>query len=446
MKKNKFLLSLVLLSSFIFSSCDKRSDNTYTVIWKNYNDEILEVDENVKAGTLPTYDGLTPVKEEDDLYRYEFNGWEPEIKEVTANISYKATFTSIEKQVETYTITWVNYDDTVLEVDENVSKGTLPTYDGSTPTRDSDSECDYEFNGWDPEIKEVDSNQTYKAKYKKNYKINIDSSPSFISATNRIEYGYYPQTNINDETLINNIKNNGTILSNGYYYFNNKLYTSLVAKTYPGGEYDFANGDTISDDNEYWFSVDKISWIILKDNNDDTYYLMSEYLLDTSLFYSNYDDRNINDQIIHSNNYLYSDLRNNLNNNFYDSFFNLCDDYLLEMDVGDNNFDKLSVLSKDELLDTSLGFEADETSISGTRTSKVTDYALARGAWASHGKDQTSINKNPYEYNGMYWTRTSSSDFNHASYVVNSAGYLSEYVVDRTSISIRPVISLNYKF
>ena len=32
-----------------------------------------------------------------------------------------------------FTITWKNDDGTVLEVDENVPKDTLPTYDGVTP-------------------------------------------------------------------------------------------------------------------------------------------------------------------------------------------------------------------------------------------------------------------------------------------------------------------------
>ena len=45
------------------------------------------------------------------------------------------TVCSCNGQKETYyKVTWLNYDQTVLEVDENVKKGTIPSYDGKAPT------------------------------------------------------------------------------------------------------------------------------------------------------------------------------------------------------------------------------------------------------------------------------------------------------------------------
>ena len=46
----------------------------------------------------------------------------------------------------------------------------------------------------------------------------------------------------------------------------------------------------------------------------------------------------------------------------------------------------------------------------------------------------------------MYWTKSPSLKFTYSSYVCNSSGFLSEYVVDRSSVSIRPTIILNYSF
>ena len=62
-------------------------EKVYTVTWKN-GDEVLETDENVFAGTVPTYDGATPVKE-----GCTFIGWSPEVTAVTGNITYTAVFT-----------------------------------------------------------------------------------------------------------------------------------------------------------------------------------------------------------------------------------------------------------------------------------------------------------------------------------------------------------------
>ena len=39
-----------------------------------------------------------------------------------------------------YTVTWLNYDGSVLEVDEEVLEFALPTYDGETPLKERDFE------------------------------------------------------------------------------------------------------------------------------------------------------------------------------------------------------------------------------------------------------------------------------------------------------------------
>lgn len=50
---------------------------------------------------------------------------------------------------EVGSVTWKNWDGTVLETDENVAEGTIPTYDGVTPTKPDVEKFSYTFAGWD---------------------------------------------------------------------------------------------------------------------------------------------------------------------------------------------------------------------------------------------------------------------------------------------------------
>ena len=54
--------------------------------------------------------------------------------------------------VNTYTITWKNYDGSILEVDEKVEEGTLPVFNGQTPSKANDDTYMYVFTGWTPSV------------------------------------------------------------------------------------------------------------------------------------------------------------------------------------------------------------------------------------------------------------------------------------------------------
>ena len=64
-----------------------------------------------------------------------------------------------------FTVTWVNFDNKILEKDEKVQKGEMPSYDSSEPTRASDAEYIYTFDKWTPAIAPVKADITYKATF-----------------------------------------------------------------------------------------------------------------------------------------------------------------------------------------------------------------------------------------------------------------------------------------
>ncbi|MDY0143733.1 MAG: InlB B-repeat-containing protein [Bacteroidales bacterium] len=166
--------------------------NTYTITWENYDGTVLEIDENVFYGFMPTYDGVTPERTTNAQFTYSFLGWSPIVSEVAGNTVYTAQFSNT---TNTYTITWENYDGTVLEIDENVLYGFMPTYDGFTPERTTNAQFTYSFLGWSPIVSEVAGNTVYTAQFSNttnSYTITWKNHDDTILKTERISYGIIP--------------------------------------------------------------------------------------------------------------------------------------------------------------------------------------------------------------------------------------------------------------
>ena len=167
--------------------------NTYTVTWKNWDGTVLETDAEVPYGADPSYDGAQLAKAGDAQYSYSFTGWNPEPAAVTGNVTYTAVF---KESVNTYTVTWKNYDGSVLETDENVPYGTTPTFDGAEPVRASTDQYTYSFKGWDPAVSTVTGDAAYTATYTETVRTytviwkNYDDS--VLETDNAVPYGTTP--------------------------------------------------------------------------------------------------------------------------------------------------------------------------------------------------------------------------------------------------------------
>ena len=169
--------------------------NTYTVIWKNWDGTVLETDENVTYGTDPEYNSETPTKAGDAQYSYTFTGWSPAVDTVTGDITYTAVF---EQTVNQYTITWSNWDGTLLKT-EQVAYGETPVYSGETPTKAGDTQYSYTFTGWTPEITAVTGNAEYTAKFEQvmnTYTVTWKNADGTVLETDEnVAYGTTPEYN-----------------------------------------------------------------------------------------------------------------------------------------------------------------------------------------------------------------------------------------------------------
>lgn len=86
------------ISVLCLTSCQKTNKPTYyTVKWLNYDNSVLEVDEKVLKGEIPTYNGETPTKPSDDTYDYSFIAWDKELKPVESDISFVATYNAFKR-------------------------------------------------------------------------------------------------------------------------------------------------------------------------------------------------------------------------------------------------------------------------------------------------------------------------------------------------------------
>ena len=69
--------------------------SVHTITWQNSDKDntVLEIDENVKYGDAPSYNGSPPTKPDDEGYYYTFKGWSPTVSDVTGNQTYVAEYT-----------------------------------------------------------------------------------------------------------------------------------------------------------------------------------------------------------------------------------------------------------------------------------------------------------------------------------------------------------------
>lgn len=327
--------------------------------------------------------------------------------------------------------------------------------------------CDtYSFDGWYEGTSAINDETTYTFEMPaKDYSLvayfeRTDEwnkthgvTPVVDTINKTVTYGLYPQTNVNDESLLASLNALTTPESNGWYLFENEYYAKTKANPY-ATSYTFDNGTTIVKDTTYWFKCEPITWNILSENDGSSYYLLSSKLLDAQRYGESYSgtksktDYQGNTADVYANNYQYSDIRTWLNTTFYNSAFNLdnskvltttVDNSAATTDKSSNEFacdptnDKVFLPSYQDYANNSYGFDS-STNSSLTRYCKTTDYARAVGSY--------SCSLEAYLNNGYYFMR---SPYSYNSMVAWDVYYQGNFGSGSTSAndSVRPAISLS---
>ena len=270
------------------------------------------------------------------------------------------------------------------------------------------------------------------------WKKTVGAIPTLSSNGKNITYGLYPKTHVSDAVTLASLNNLTVTDTNGYYRFNDVYYARCFGKSAATGSitYVFDDGSAIKNDEIYWFKCEPIVWNILQ-SSDNTYSLVSSLLLDTKRFdraSSLYDD---------------SEIRKWLIGDFYNSAFALDDASLNQVTVdntgktrytntildGDGSTeDKVYLLSYQDYIDSSLGFNSDKHTYDPARYTLTTDWARANGCYYRYDDD--------YNKCGCYWTRSSGNGRDVASYV-DDCGWLNiNDSVTRSTYCVRPAINV----
>lgn len=273
--------------------------------------------------------------------------------------------------------------------------------------------------------------------------------PLFDDYHGTVKYGLYPQRNVNDTDLLDqlNALAEDDALENGWYLLNGKYYVKVVATPFDTLHPDnnkFDNGDIFTNGNTYWFACEPINWHVVDENYGELT-LVSSVLLDKHVFCEN-------PSSLYQ--YSYSDIRTWLNGDFYNNAFLLDNSRIITTEVdnsaastystsnpyaSNNTRDKVFMLSYQDTMKEIYGFR--KSTSDAARRCLTTDYLRAIGASFYTGSS--------YLYTGAYWTRSPSANKASLGYQAltcdSSGANTNQTIYNNLGTSVRPCITISIK-
>jgi hypothetical protein len=277
--------------------------------------------------------------------------------------------------------------------------------------------------------------------------------------------GKYPQTVVENSSLLTALEKARDTDSDGYLEYGSDEYKKVTGAPYGSG-YKSASGNvTFASGTTYYFKVEPIQWRVLSGKGTARGLVMAEKILTNSAYYTSTTNRTISGSTVYPNNYQYSTLRAMLNgldgssysvanfsgNGFLDVAFTEAEKAHIATTTVDNSAattgsssnsyacantsDRIFVLSYQDLINTSYGFNSSRSNYDAARRGVLTDYARATGAWMSTDSS--------YYGNNCWWSRSPDARDSSYAWDVYYVGALDLSCVDFARYGVRPSFTVS---
>lgn len=289
-----------------------------------------------------------------------------------------------------------------------------------------------------------------------------------------INFGSYPQSEVTDSATLKKLDNETKQWESYEYYsgtgstsdgnmepsdymkyadikLGGEKYRAVTFSEYRPYDTGYTHSDgTYQDDNGYYtnnvyyFKYEPLKWRVL---DAVTGLVVCDSAIDSQAYnnyilYSGSEYWGDSEQTYYASNWEYSSLREWLNNDFYNTAFSKTQQDRIKELTRENKSrydskydsnptsDKITLLSYDDVLNTSYGFSSSSGAYDTARQRKETDYAKCQGLWVSSS------------YGGTSWWLRSPNDSFYTSGVAYDGWAYGNYSVDNTGGGVVPALNL----
>ena len=235
-----------------------------------------------------------------------------------------------------------------------------------------------------------------------------------------ILFGQYPQ-----KIKAAGVTVGDTADEDGYYLGSDGARYAKVTADPDNSGYKFSDNTSVISGNTYYFKVEPIRWRILSES-DGKAFILCDSIIANHYYHHTTSSTTIDGQTVYTNNYMHSDIRAWLNDEFYNTAFGDLQQTLIQTTEVDNSvestgyssnpyacentFDKIFLPSYREVVNSDYGFN------DTARCMLTSDYSRAMGAYMNTSSS--------YYGNGWWWLRSPLYYYSDVALLVSYDGYV----------------------